>query len=166
MPEKFATEFTPEMSQSYLDSLTADIDQMGRVDEGRALAEQAARGTLGQQTADSAVGSVRTGVRNQKSRTIGAFNLDVANKRREERLGEKSRGWSLEDQKSSRDFAAAEAAKSRDFQERMARIGYDFQREQDEFDPGGFVAGLGSSVISSGVGGYLGGMGYARGRGR
>ena len=157
---EYAPEFSQELSKSYLQSIMGDIDEMGRVDEGRATAEQAARGTLGQQTADSAIGSVRSGVRRDKSRTIGQFNLDVAERRRQERLGEKSRGWSVEDRKSEQDFAAAEAEKSRAFQKHMAQLGYAFsdasaRRDKISGQQGAVIGGL-FGMASSGIGGYAG----------
>ncbi len=156
MAEKYAPEFeTPELSRSYLDSLLGGIDDQSRVDEGRALAEQAARGTLGQQTADSAVGAVRAGVARDKSRTIGEFNLGVADRRREERLGEKGRGWNVED----RNFGAAEAEKSRAFQEKMAQLGYMYgdasARRDSNMDFGGFLTGIAAPIAAAGVGGYM-----------
>lgn len=118
--DEFAKEYTPEMSKSYLASLLQPIDDFSRVDEGRATAEAASRGLLGQAYEGSAIGAVRSGARNEKARTIGAFNLDVANKMREERLGSQSRGYAVED----RNFASVEAEKMRNFQQKMAEMGY------------------------------------------
>jgi len=160
MPSDYAPEYTPELSKSYLDSITGDIDDLGRIDEGRASAEAASRGLLDQGAfMGSATGRVRQGVAREKSRNIGAFNLNVAEARRGERLGEKSRAWNVED----RDFGAAEAEKSRAFQKQMAEMGYGFQRDQDKFDAGGFAAGLAGTALSAYGGGYLGAAGAKRG---
>jgi hypothetical protein len=119
-PTNLAPEYTPELSKSYLDSLMTGIDNQGRVDEGRAHAEEEARGLGGQAMEGSAVGAVRAGVAQNKASTIGAFNLDVANKTRDERLRDQSRDWSVQD----RHYAAVEAQKNRDFQEKMTQLGY------------------------------------------
>ncbi len=160
MPDKvYAPEYTPELSESYLGSLLAGIDDQGRIDEGRAHAELAARGLSDQvENVGSAVGAVRSGVARTKAGTIGQFNLDVANKKFSERMTDQARDWSVED----RNFGAAEAEKNRAFQKSMAEMGYRFQDEQNDFDAGGFAAGLGGSVLSSAVGGYFGGLGRSR----
>jgi len=164
MPSDYAPEYTPELSKSYLDSITGDIDDLGRIDEGRASAEAASRGLLDQGAfMGSATGRVRQGVAREKSRNIGAFNLNVAEARRGERLGEKSRGWNVED----RNFGAAEAEKSRAFQKQMAEIGYQFEKDQADkagkFSWGGFASGVAGKAIGAGVGGYAGGLGAAAG---
>lgn len=149
-------EYTPELSKSFLDSITGGIDEQGRVDEGRAASEAASRG-LDEQGAyvGSAVGQVRAGVARDKTSAIGAFNMDVAGKTREERLTKQNRGWSVED----RDFGAVEAQKNRDFQEHLAQLGYQYgdasARRDKIYGEQGMVEGaamkLGSSAINTGM---------------
>jgi len=161
MPSDYAPEYTPELSKSYLDSITGDIDDLGRIDEGRASAEAASRGLLDQGAfMGSATGRVRQGVAREKSRNIGAFNLNVAEARRGERLGEKSRGWNVED----RNFGAAEAEKSRAFNREMAHLGYQFDDASSRRDmfraQQGAVMGsgiqIGTKLAGMALGGYWG----------
>lgn len=154
-----APEFTPELSSSYLYDSLAGIDQRGREDEGRASAEAASRGLLNQDYEASAIGGVRAGVARDRSKAIGDFNFNVAGLNREERLGDKSRSFAVED----RDFAATEAEKQRAFTEKMARMGYLYNGEQADKNRSGTEQGamMGGvfSLGSSALGGYLGGLG-------
>ncbi len=121
--QSFAPEYTPELSKSYLAGELGDIEQSGRVDEGRASAEAASRGLLGQAFEGSAIGQVRAGTASDRRRAIGGFNLDVANKQRDERLYNTRTA-------DTRAYESTEAEKNREFQKSMAQMGYMFQDSQ------------------------------------
>jgi hypothetical protein len=160
----YAPEFTPELSKSYLDSILGGIDQQGRVDEGKASAEAAARG-LDEQGAfiGSSIGQVRSGVARDKSSAVGQFNLNVANQQASERLGSQAHDWSVAATKEAQDFTASQSALDRSFSEKMAQMGYAFQGDQAAqdraFNPEAFAGGL----VTSAVGGYAGGVGRSGG---
>ena len=161
MAEYAPQEFSPELSQDFLDNLTRPIEKRGAEDEGRAYSEAASRGLSGQAFAGSLVGAAREGTADRKSRAVSDFNYNLANMTREERLRDQGREWELADQQ----FAAAEAEKARAFQARLAEMGYAARREESDKE-------FKSSIISSfaGAGGqaagmYLGGLGRKPGVG-
>ena len=172
MPSHYPKEYTPEMSAQYLTGRIGEIEAYGRQDEGRAVAEMASRGLLGQAQYGSAVGQARAGTAREKSRTIGDFNLRLAGLKREERMTEEGR-----------EYQSSEAEKSREFQEKLAVMGYQFRRGEREAMQGyqrvqsqqgavvGGLFGIASSVSGAaigaamGAGGGGGGGGYVPGEG-
>ena len=155
MPSHYPKEYTPEMTQDYLRGRIGDIERYGRQDEGRAVAEMASRGLLGQAQYGSAVGQARAGTAREKSRTIGDFNYRLAGMKREERLLEEGR-----------EYQSSEMEKSREFQEKLAVMGYSFRRGEREAAQGfervqsqqGAVTGGLFGMASMGLGGYMGGL--------
>ena len=151
----YAGEFTPELGADYLAGRLGEIEDLGRVDEGRAVSEAASRGLLGQAYEGSAVGSVRAGVRRDKSRALGDFEMERARLAREERLiGERQ------------DYSSSESEKDRAFREKLANMGYEFARgERDAQNRADRISGTQGMIIgglaggvSRGLGSYLGGM--------
>lgn len=156
MASPFATEFTPELSKEYLASLLNPIDEQERSAIGNARQEGAAAGLIGQAATGSRIGAVEAGADRSRTDTIAKFNENVAGSERSERLTAEKEAYD-----------STEAQKDRDFRKSLTEMGYQFsdqereaQRKSDsDFNAPGFFAGLGSTALSSGIGGYFGGLG-------
>lgn len=143
-----APEFTPELTESFLKGRLDDIGKQESIQEGQATSEAASRGLAGQAYEASLVGSARAGAASERDRAIGAFNYDVANLNRQERLT-----------KEERDYSTTESQKERDFQSSMAEKGYAAQRaaarQEHIWGQQGYVTGeltpfaenIGSSIL-------------------
>lgn len=155
MPEAYAREYTPELSADFLAGQMGQISDLYRAEEGRATSEAGARGLLGQQQGDAMVGATRTARTRGLSDAIVNFNMGVAGLNREERLGDKARGWNVED----RNFGAAEAEKDRAFQEKLAQLGYKYgdasARRDMVYGQQGAVMGaglkIGTNLLANGI---------------
>lgn len=152
MPDNFASEFTPELSKEYLASLLNPIEQQEEANVGEARREGAAAGLVGLASIGSRIAGAEEAADRAKRSAIAGFNLDVATKKREERLTDEDRAY--------RD---TERQKTESFQESMAKMGYAFEASQNE---GALNAaknalpwGIAEGAVSAGIGGYFGGLG-------
>lgn len=149
-------EYSPEMTRSYLDSVLTQVDTQEGEDEGLARREAAAGGLAGIGSLGGKVGAARRGAADRKSQITSAFDLDVANKDREERMiGQKE------------NFQADQAQKDRDLREKLAQMEFQQasgrQASQQGFErvmgQQGLVTGLGAGLLTRGAGGYLASLG-------
>ena len=150
----YASEFTPDMDAGFLASILKPIDDEEAANEGRAKTEAFAGGLEGQASLGSKVGAARQGAADTKARTIGQFNLGVADRQRQERLTEQENL-----------YRSDEAQKSRDFQEKMTEMGYLQQSGErnasqrfgsNMFNRGALLGTVGK-LAATGVGAYFGG---------
>lgn len=153
MAYPMAGEYTKELSESFLANLLNQKSKAQTTAVGLARKEGEAEGLVGQAATGSRVGAAVAEYDTGLDNAVENFNLDVAGKKREERLTDEERMY--------RD---TERQKTEEFQKSLASMGYIFQdqqreanrKERSQFNAGGFLSGLVGNTISAGVGTYLG----------
>jgi hypothetical protein len=150
----YAQEFSNEMGADFLAGEMGDISSEERKQAGL-NAQRATAGGLGSIGGLSLANqSAAQNAGNMKNKAISAFNLDVANKQREERMiGEQET------------FQDTERQRQEAFQKEMSQIDADRRtaaaRQQHIWGQQGAVTGavaqVGADIISRGVGGVMGG---------
>lgn len=145
-------EYTPELSDQLLEKLTQGIDLEEARNVGNARSEALARGVEGSAIESSGVNSARQAGSLARANTNADFAFNVAGLSREERLGQQSRGYQVED----RNFAASEAEKDRAFRQKMGQMGYDAQSARDDT---AYRRDYQSSLWNAGAKGLLAGLG-------
>jgi hypothetical protein len=152
MAQQLAQEFTPELSQKYLASLLNPIDESESSAVGKARAAGAAGGLGAQASTGAEIGAIEAGAERSKADTISRFNMDVAGKRRDERLTDESRT-----------FQDIERQKQNDFEKQMSIMGYEHDNAvaagAKHSSQQGQLAGLGLGTASNAIGGFFGGIG-------
>ena len=169
MPTPYASEFTNEMSESYLADLLGRSERRTGEDVGRARSEALAGGLGGQAEMGSKVGWARAAGAERESGIVNQFNLDVAGKQREERMIGERQTWQSSEAQKERDFREMLLARQEQFTrgEREAGQGYERVRGQQGMVAGGLF-GLAQSGIKGGAMAYgmskgAGGGGGGRG---
>ena len=118
-----AIEFTPEVNEDFYNRLAGKISAKAGEQRGTRRGEALSRNITGDPWEGSAVGQIDAAEQGGLADLGANMAYTTAGMNREERLGEQSRGYQVED----RNFSAAEAEKMRAFQEKMAKQGYDWR---------------------------------------
>lgn len=145
----YAGEFTPEITQNYLQNLQRPIQQQGAVDIGKARGEALRRGMAGDPFEALRVGAAQNTMNTNMSNTNANLGFQVAGVAQQERMGNENRA-------SQQAFSAAESEKDRVFQERMAvqQRNYEqaMQRARDRMQRRGFWPNTIGNIASTAAG--------------
>lgn len=149
-----AFEYTPEITQGYLDELNRPIMQRGAQQVGQARGEALRRGLTGDPFEALKVGEAQNSMNTNLASTNANLRYGIAGLQREERMG-------TENFNKESTFKSGEAQKDRDSQERMANIQREyqaaFQRAQERSQKRSFWPNLIASTVATGAGFALGG---------
>jgi len=144
-----AFEYTPEITQDYLDRLNKPILQRGTQLVGQARGEALRRGLEGDPFEALRVGEAQTQTTNALADTNANLRYGVAGMQREERMG-------TENFNRETAFKSAESEKDRAFQERMTIMQQNYQaalqRAQERAQRRSFWPNLIGNTVST-VGG-------------
>lgn len=152
-------EFTPEINEDLYNSLSAKIKSRGVTRAGQARSEALSRGLGGDPYEASAVGLANQGTDSELNSLDSNLAYKVAGLNREERLGEKTRGWNVEDREDNQTFDAEQGEIDRAFREKMGRLGYDQRRDMEALqNRRGYQGALwnaGASIVGKVAGGLF-----------
>ena len=161
----YAGEYTPEITQNYLQSIQRPIQQAGAIGVGQARGAALRRGMAGDPFEALSVGAANNTMNTNLADANNNLAFNVAGQAQQERVGKEA-------QASNQAFTADQASQNRAFQEQMAATQNEYKKamlrakqnyQQDQFlpnlvgDVGGYVAGRGLAKVL-GFGSSMGAM--------
>ena len=157
MADMYPKEYTPELRQSFYESLARPVREQEALNVGRARSEALSRGLEGDPFEAASVGAARTAATNALSDLWSGISMQGAGMARQERLTGEARQYETAETEKARAYQTSENEKLRAFQAQMAELDRANQRRIARGSRGGLgdIAGLAAGYFTGGLGAGL-----------
>lgn len=157
-------EYTPEITEDYLQSVLRPNREATAQNVGRARGEALRRGLEGDPYEALRVGAAqRTGALGEQD-TRANLAFGVAGMRRDERVGEekftRESEWTSGESEKGRSFQERMAERQHQYAQEMAKLQSDLARRKDPYSWNKAITDIGQNALSSAAGWGMGKMGF------